>query len=916
MKPRLFRRDDGVTLALLREYDDFGVPAVDLVAPPRRFWPDPLAAPPLLEQAADPTRIEELPSPGTLLAGLAAGDNWMAQSRRSLERLRAWFLACEDPQRRLDARPVATLAHQASIVRHILSNPRLDRVLIADEVGLGKTVEAGLLVRELLTQHPGLRVLYLAPARLVRNVCSELERLGLSPRRWVAGDDRDANLSDRLIVASLHRAALRANSEAFLEAQPWDVIVVDECHHLSDWQKGGGRPTLGYRLVRDLIRRQPPTSRLVLMSGTPHQGHRDRFENLLKLLRRDGEPEHSLAGRVIYRTKEDVRDWEQRPLFPARQLNDPLILDLGLEHRRWLERIHDLYAAPSRSGERGARQRAAGWRSAQALQWATSSVQAGLGFLVRQALRAGWSLAEPALREAVASLRPYRLGRVDEPVESVFARLEREVARQTADRDVDDIEEAEDAEDRWEPDPVILDELLRRGVALTHTSGDRKWHFVHERLLRAFGDEKAVLFAQPIETVTSFARFLMHITGRAPALIVGNQTESDREEQMRAFWRKDGPQFLISSRAGGEGLNLQVARRLVHLDVPWNPMELEQRVGRVHRFGSRRTIVVDTVVSRDSRETDAYRVARAKLHEIARMLQPDRFEALFSRVMSLVPPAELQSILGERPLSPLSADETDRLSRLVTEGFESWRHFHERFRDQEQEIRDLDPGEAGWPDLAAFTRDHLGATPAEGFEALRFQWERGEIREANVAADALLMPDGRVLACGDYAGMPVTGPKGEQINLLGLNLPEVLAGMQRLAFPELPTGAAYLRWPRERGCPPNRADQPFGVWVAARQSIRLPSATGTSEVSVSLHVGIVREDGSIAWIEGREKGDLIRSLLAAGIRREPGQRNELTDTIRRLEPEWVLELRRPTAGEREERIAHAVTPLLAAVVEP
>ena len=175
MTTRLFRRDDGTTLALLREYDDFGVPSVDLVAPPRRFWPDPMAAPPLLEQAADPAWLEELPSPATLLAALAPGDNWMAQSRRSLERLRAWFLACEDPQRRLDARPVATLAHQASIVRHILSNPRLDRVLIADEVGLGKTVEAGLLVRELLTQQPGLRVLYLAPARLVRNVCSELE---------------------------------------------------------------------------------------------------------------------------------------------------------------------------------------------------------------------------------------------------------------------------------------------------------------------------------------------------------------------------------------------------------------------------------------------------------------------------------------------------------------------------------------------------------------------------------------------------------------------------------------------------------------------------------------------------------------------------------------------------------------------
>ena len=95
---------------------------------------------------------------------------------------------------------------------------------------------------------------------------------------------------------------------------------------------------------------------------------------------------------------------------------------------------------------------------------------------------------------------------------------------------------------------------------------------------------------------------------------------------MAAFWRPDGPRFLVSSRAGGEGINLQVARRLVHVDVPWNPMELEQRIGRVHRFGSRRTILVDTLVARESRETHAYQIARKKLVDIASALVPsDRF---------------------------------------------------------------------------------------------------------------------------------------------------------------------------------------------------------------------------------------------------------------------------------------------------
>ena len=111
----------------------------------------------------------------------------------------------EDPQRRLDARQVNTLAHQVSLVRHVLDKPALKRVLIADEVGLGKTVEVGLLIQELLATNPRLRVLYLAPARLVRNVRREFARLELPFRQWTASD-RDARLEDQLVVASIHKA--------------------------------------------------------------------------------------------------------------------------------------------------------------------------------------------------------------------------------------------------------------------------------------------------------------------------------------------------------------------------------------------------------------------------------------------------------------------------------------------------------------------------------------------------------------------------------------------------------------------------------------------------------------------------------------------------------------------------------------
>lgn len=117
-----------------------------------------------------------------------------------------------------------------------------------------------------------------------------------------------------------------------------------------------------------------------------------------------------------------VRAWNQcRPLFPRRQVNPPIGVDFDSDHRSWLTAIHRFFKPPATSGSQAVH-RAAGWRCAQALQWATSSPSAGLGYLVRQSLRAGWTLEQPPLPEAVAALRPYRSGSPDEPVEKILRR--------------------------------------------------------------------------------------------------------------------------------------------------------------------------------------------------------------------------------------------------------------------------------------------------------------------------------------------------------------------------------------------------------------------------------------------------------------------------------------------------------------
>jgi superfamily II DNA or RNA helicase len=907
------REGGTVPATVLRQYEEFGFPSVDLVNPPRRFWADRNAPAPAVETQVDAARVSQLPTPSELLANLPADDNWPAQTRRSLARLWTYYLVCEDPLGRLDARPVNTLAHQVSLVQHVLETDHLRRVLVADEVGLGKTVEAGLLIQNLLDQSPGLRVLYLAPARLVANVRREFDRLGLHFRQWSASDG-DARLTDPLIVASIHRAVHGNHFARVLETPPWDVIVVDECHHLSDWAAGGGDPRDKFRLVRDLISRQQPTARVIFLSGTPHQGHVSRFENLLGLLRAPNESTEALAGRVIYRTKEDVRDWDGNPLFPTRQVNDPLFVDLGPEYREWVRHIHEFFRpSPGDPGRADPRRRAAGWRCAQALQWATSSPHAGLGYLVRQAIRAGRDLGDATLAEAVAALRPYRRGPADEPVDQLFQRMTREVVRQRDDDDIEDIEE-EDRDEDLEYGRALAG-LLAEGICLVRTAADDKWVTIRRQLLDPGGDEKVVLFAQPIETVSALSNFLERTTGRRPALIVGGQTDAERGGEVESFWRHDGPRFLVSSRAGGEGINLQIARRLIHVDVPWNPMDLEQRVGRIHRFGSRRTIIVDTVVVRDSREAHTYRVARQKLDLIARSLvAPERFEAVFSRVMGLVPPEELQDVLIQAAAGPLSDRDQDAIARMVQEGFGAWQTFHNRFAERQRQIRQQDPGLATWEDFARFLAEYGNVETREGFRALRFTRSGEGVNPVEQPVSVVSLGGPEQYVCGDVGGAPVFGPNGAQARQLGLNLPPVAEIIRRLAFVPC-SGGVVVRVPSDRPVPGADGATPFGVLAFVRQTVRPDPRAGHIEVSASLSCFIITPDHDPVLVEGPRKRELLYALFDATVARvKPDPADPVVAAIRHHETEIGKQLRRPSEPEMRSGVRHAVTPLLAALV--
>jgi superfamily II DNA or RNA helicase len=902
----------GYSRAVLRTVDDFGFESYDLVSAPQRLAND--LTPPLVETNIDKRRVAALATPAQLLQtrALEADDNWLAMSSRTLARLYAMFLIAEDPQRRLDARVAATLMHQVSLVQHILASDNLKKVLIGDEVGLGKTIEAGLLIQQLLDQNPSARVLYLAPARLVRNVASEFRyKLDIDARRWIAGPASDARIdSDQIVIASINKAAFGDNLDRVAQSGPWDVVIVDECHHLSDWDPTGGKPNQSFKLVSQLIKAQRPEGRLILMSGTPHQGSEARFLNILRLLSDDGKSVAGAAGRVIYRTKDRVRDWRGDPLFPSREIRQPIVVELGKHYVQWYLAIAALYDS---AGSGGARSRAAGWAKGQALQWAASSVQAGLGYLVRLSMRRlGWSLERKEFACALAALRPYRGGRDNEPLAALYERLCQQIGANAMDQSDADDDDAEEDE-QWTPDPDELAKLLQDGVKLiTSGAAQAKWDAVCQ-LIDDAGDEKIVLFAQPVETVTVIAEILEARYGQRPAIIIGNQTDDERIAQVDRFQADGGARFLVSSKAGTEGLNMQRARRLIHLDVPWNPMELEQRIGRVHRFGSRKTVLVDTVVAAGSREVDMYRVAREKLTLIAKHLDPDQFETLFSRVMSLVPPKELEDILADISGSAvLDGAATQHIGSLVTEGFRSWSAFDDQYRQQAEEIRSVSAGEARWADVGAFLCKYGGAEDGGGASFNSFEFQHNEIIALDEHVSTINF-NKRVYACGDTGGQIAVSHDGKPIENLGLSLEEVQAVLRKTFEPDRATGVAFVKRPAGLSFLSSLKNA-VTLCAFVRQTLRQERGVW-KEKGISLHVYSLLEGAAPFELESGQTAELVRVLQ--GVARVKDPIGYVTpQNIAVSENLLVQALRRPSDVEIAAGVRHAVWPLAVIVLIP
>lgn len=895
----------------------FGFPSFTTVSLPERVFTglDDAARPPSVVHLEPEIDVRPLPTAVAALTESGERGNWAAETRRSVARLEALWLLAEDRHRLLDVQEVEPLAHQASLVEHVVTNPDLRRVLIADEVGLGKTVEAALIVQRLQrASNRPLRVLYLTEARLVDNVAEEFERVGIRLRRWTSAI-HEARLDpldgDPLVVASIHRAVYRVEGgvdhfKTVAASGPWDILIVDEAHHLSDWSPEGTDPQERMRLVRQLVtERLKPDGRLILLTGTPHQGHEARFLNVLRLLDENLEDHRASKGRIIYRIKDDIRDWDGRPLFPLRSVADPTVIEVPGAYREWLDEVHALFT-------RGAGSRAGAWRRAQALQWCASSPEAGLAYLVRVALRSGLDASRyPALKSAVLTLRPWRGGAADEGAQSLQARM-------LGSRVVEGEEDP-----NGEITSSMLLKALEHGTDLVRADALAcKVGKVLEWLDAAPG-EKLVLFAQPVETVYAVRDRLAKALGPAStSLIVGGQDDAARRKEIQTFQSSEGSRVLISSRSGGEGINLQVSRRLVHFDVPWNPMEMEQRVGRVHRYGSVSSILVHTLVLAGSREERVIARARSRLAQIVRDVDRDRFELLFSRTMSLVPLQELEQLMAADGFGPLNAAEGERLDALVKAGFERWHASDREFRAQQASLANLDRGPLDIADLTAFVRERLGARPEAGYRRRVFHDVRPGMEPvlAEEPIEAFRLDDDTVVTLGRDAGIGVVGPPGAAVpRRVGLNDAAVAAALRRaigIGAADDVSGAgsclveqsAIAELVRTGVIP---ASHQTGFVFLAYLVRELEPGTLAREIGVSLRCWILRQGFPEIPLDGRQAAALVRLARNPRPRRNPPAAAELRPLLE-LDERIAASLRK---GEPA-RPVPVVFPIAALLIEP
>ena len=587
---------------------------------------------------------------------VAAGRPWSFDADAELLRLvteanRIKLAHYFDPYLAIHTSLVDPLPHQISAVYGEMLPRQPLRFLLADDPGAGKTIMAGLLIKELMARSDLDRCLVVAPGSLVEQWQDELGEkfhleFDLLTRDMIESSRSGNPFNDRnrLIVRLDVLSRNEELQEKLMRSQEWDLIICDEAHRMSATYFGGEvKYTKRYQIGQKLGQ---ICRHLLLMSATPHNGKEEDFQLFMALLDgdrfegrfRDGVHYADTADMMRRLTKEELLRFDGRPLFPERRaytVKYQLSPTEAALYTAVTEYVRTEMNRVQRFTETDGKKRNNVGFALQILQRRLASSPAA----IYQSLKRRRERLENELGEAQLAAKGRKAAIAAADVsEDVLGNLE-----ELGQEEVDELEDvivtgATTAEtvEQLALEVETLRKLEQMALGVVRSGQDEKWsqlnRILDDKLMTdAEGNRrKLIIFTEPKDTLFYLLDKVRARIGNPNAVDVihGGVTREERRKVIERFMQDRDLLVLIANDAAGEGVNLQRGHLMVNYDLPWNPNKIEQRFGRIHRIGQTEVCHLWNLVAADTREGEVYGRLLEKL-EAAR-------EALGGRVYDVL----------------------------------------------------------------------------------------------------------------------------------------------------------------------------------------------------------------------------------------------------------------------------------------
>lgn len=534
-----------------------------------------------------------------------------------------------DPMMAVHTSNVQPLPHQITAVYESMLSKQPLRYVLADDPGAGKTIMAGLLIRELLMRADAARILIVSPGSLVEQWQDELfEKFGLSFSlftRELVDQSRTGNPFDDhdLLVARLDQLSRSEELQEKIRNSRWDLIVVDEAHKLSaTWYGTKVNETKRFKLGQLL---GSVTRHFLLMTATPHNGKEEDFQLFMSLLDsdrfygkfRDGAHKVDVTDLMRRMVKEDLLKFDGTRLFPER-VAYTANYNLSEAERQLYNDVTTYVKEEMNRADKldGKRKGTVGFALTALQRRLASSPEAIYQSLKRRREKLKRRISEEKIKQsggAKAMAETY----VDKGSEDIW-----ESAEDMAPEDYENFEEelvdqatAAQTIAELEAEVFTLGHLEEQAKSLVHSGQDRKWEELRELLQNtpemrgADGlQRKLIIFTEHRDTLNYLADRIRGLLGKHEAVVMihGGVHRDDRRKVQELFRNDKDTRVLLATDAAGEGVNLQNAHLMVNYDLPWNPNRLEQRFGRIHRIGQTQVCHLWNMVAAETREGDVF----------------------------------------------------------------------------------------------------------------------------------------------------------------------------------------------------------------------------------------------------------------------------------------------------------------------